>query len=102
MEDFDVLEPDLKRVVVAVGSTGNGKSTIINMLFNNSYTKLELESPCSIGSTTNSITKQAKWFFNAADSTLYGDTVGFSDPDEPDIKIATNLKKIHAYCTNGS
>jgi len=37
MEDFDVLEPDLKRVVVAVGSTGNGKSTIINMLFNNSF-----------------------------------------------------------------
>jgi hypothetical protein len=90
---FDVLEPDLARVVVAVGSTGTGKSTIINMLFNNAYTKLEMEYPCTVGSTTEPITKGAKWVFSAADSTLYGDTVGFSDPDITDFEIAMNLKK---------
>ncbi|XP_012563599.1 uncharacterized protein LOC100213925 [Hydra vulgaris] len=93
IEKFDVLKPNLNKVVVVVGSTGTGKSTIINMLYNDSVLKENLNQPCEIGATSNSVTKKMLWLFNARDLTIYADTVGLSDPHQSDLQIATDLKK---------
>jgi hypothetical protein len=90
---LELHRPDLKKIVIAIGTTGTGKSTIINMLFNNAWAKKELEGPCNIGSTTDSVTKGSKWSFSAKDLTLYGDTVGLSDPDQTNFNIAMGVKR---------
>jgi len=42
--------------VIVVGSTGTGKSTLINMLYNNDISKENCQKPAAVGSTSNSIT----------------------------------------------
>ncbi|XP_065659135.1 phosphatidylinositol 4-phosphate 5-kinase-like [Hydra vulgaris] len=93
IEKVDVFKPNLNKVVVVVGSTGTGKSTIINMLYNDSVLKENLNQPCEIGATSNSVTKKMLWIFNARNLTIYADTVGLSDPHQSDSQIASDLKK---------
>ena len=94
---FDVLKPDLKKIVIAVGTTGTGKSTIINMLYNNAVAENDLVGPCKIGATADSVTKGSKWSFNAKDFTLYGDTVGLSDPEQSNLEIGMGIRRfLHA------
>ena len=92
--DIDIIRPEIARVVVVVGKTGTGKSTIINMLYNQSSLKENLKGPCKIGASTDSVTKKTKWYFNAVDKRVYGDTIGFSDPTKSDIEIALGLKAL--------
>ncbi|XP_065659137.1 uncharacterized protein LOC136083607 [Hydra vulgaris] len=93
IKKLEVSKPKLNKVVVVVGSTGTGKSTIINMLYNDSVLKENLNRPCEVGATSNSVTKKTSWLFDARDLTLYVDTVGLSDPHQSDRQIGTDLKK---------
>ena len=69
---------------------GTGKSTLINMLYNNSSAALEMKTPCPVGGTSMSVTKKANWYFKK--SVCYADTVGFGDPEQSDFKLASDLK----------
>jgi len=69
---------------------GTGKSTLINMLFNNSSAASEMDTPSRVGGTSMSVTSKTNWYFKK--SAFYTDTVGFGDPDKSDYKLASDLK----------
>lgn len=93
VSQISVCKPTVEKIVVVVGTTGTGKSTLINILFNGACTKEECLSPAPVGASADSVTKDSHWYYNHREKTLYGDTVGFSDPQKSAIEIAMELKK---------
>lgn len=60
------------------------------MLLNDSSAASEMKAPCPVGGTSMSVTKKATWYFK--NSVCYADTVGFGDPNTPDVQLASDLK----------
>ena len=85
---------NIRRIVVVIGTTGTGKSTIINMLLNNDFSKDSCDRPCSIGESAESVTKKHSWWVSCKHERMFADTMGFSDPDNPDIEVCVQLKKL--------
>lgn len=83
---------EMKKIVIVLGTTGAGKSTIINMMFNEDYNKDACSQPLPIGNTADSVTKNEAWRFNPKDGRLYIDTIGFGDPSRPDFCVAKEIK----------
>ena len=90
---FDVKRINPEKIILAVGNTGTGKSTIINMLYNNAFAKNDLEGPSTIAGTADSVTKETEWYFNGKDEKLFGDTIGLGDPNQSNLEIAGSIKK---------
>jgi len=71
----------INRQCIVLGSTGVGKSTIINMLINNSYDKDSCLTPALTGSTVSSVTKEVKYYLNLPMKRAFIDTIGLGDPE---------------------
>lgn len=96
-----VVVLEVKKIVIVVGTTGSGKSTIINMLFNNDYHKETCEEPCPVGATASSVTKEPEWHFNSSDGKVYGDTIGLGDTSRSDLEIAKGIKNFIKMFSHG-
>lgn len=88
----EIMKTNVKKIVVVVGSTGTGKSTIINMLYNNDYTKDACLAPCDTNSTADSVTKKTRWLISPKSGFVFGDTVGLGDPSQNDLQVVYNIK----------
>lgn len=93
-EKASVTPLNIRRAVVVIGTTGTGKSTIINMLLNNDFSKDSCISPCSVGESAQSVTKTHSWWVSCKHERMFADTIGFINPDNPDIEICVQLKKL--------
>lgn len=92
-----VKKPRVNRVVVVVGTTGTGKSTIVNLLFNSSSADIRVDEqsctkPCAVKSTSDSVTKQSRWLYNTTAGHLIGDTVGLGDPKKDNTEVVMAIK----------
>ncbi len=85
-------EVPVKKIVLVIGQTGPGKSTLINMLLNNDTAKSACESPCSVETSVNPVTDY-KWLINPVTGNLFGDPVGLSEPQPSDEKICIMIKE---------
>lgn len=65
--------------VVFIGKTGVGKSSLINMFYNDSSYHTDLLKPAIIGQSSLSTTKEYLKYFSAKSGTCYIDTVGLCD-----------------------
>jgi len=74
------IEHQLDRTVIVVGPTGVGKSTILNMLYNESYDEDSCKKPAMVGSGGDSTTKKTEFHVSLKAKTVLIDTIGFGDP----------------------
>lgn len=65
---------------MVIGESGVGKSSIVNMLFNQNTTDDCLTKPSNIGWTADSVTKQTSVHMNMERKWLLVDTIGVGDP----------------------
>eukprot|EP01125_Pyxidicula_operculata_P002337 TRINITY_DN12224_c0_g1_i1.p1 TRINITY_DN12224_c0_g1~~TRINITY_DN12224_c0_g1_i1.p1 ORF type:complete len:329 (+),score=30.65 TRINITY_DN12224_c0_g1_i1:102-989(+) len=84
-----------------MGTTGTGKSSIVNMLYNRDYSKDSMSSPAPIGKTSNAVTQETMFYIDPAAGTTYCDTLGLSDPSKSTEEIITNLRKLLGGLVNG-
>lgn len=96
-----LVKMNVNKIVIVVGTTGTGKSTIINMLYNNDFNKKACEEPCAVGATACAVTKKPEWHFNSGDGKVYGDTVGLGDPSRSDLEIAQGIKNFIKLFSHG-
>lgn len=89
---IDITPAAVSKIVVVVGSTGTGKTTLINMLFNNDSSAESCMKPNETANTAAAVTKKPSWLFNLKDSRIFGDTIGFGDPTMPHAEIADSIR----------
>jgi len=82
----------IKKRVILIGGTGTGKSTLLNMLFNDDFSKSSCITPAMIGNTSMSVTHQTQCHINTKSGYLIYDTVGLGDPDLEDDQIVQQLR----------
>lgn len=91
----------VNRIVVVIGTTGTGKSTLINMLYNDDTTPDACNGPCEVDITTRSVTKQPQWILDPKTGRIFADTVGFSDAERSDEEIMAGLQRFLGVISEG-
>eukprot|EP00047_Mylnosiga_fluctuans_P007458 m.253487 g.253487 ORF g.253487 m.253487 type:complete len:348 (+) comp18391_c0_seq1:265-1308(+) len=91
------------RGVLIVGATGTGKSTIVNMLFNNDISRESCQSPNQIDNTSQAVTKSMSWTITMEPGRqwLLWDTVGLGDPHMSDYSVITELRSLFTTIRGG-
>lgn len=87
------LADRLKRNVIVIGSTGVGKSTIINMLINQSSDKKSCLQPAKVGNTAAAVTRETSFYPSVKAQSTFVDTIGFGDPQMSDHEIACRTRE---------
>ena len=91
--EVDITPAVVSKIVVVVGSTGTGKTTLINMLFNNDSSAESCIKPYDTANTAAACTKKPIWLFNLKDYRIFGDTIGFGDPTMKQEEIANSIRE---------
>ena len=91
--DVDITPAVVSKIVVVVGSTGTGKTTLINMLFNNDFSAESCTKPYETANTAAAVTKKPIWLFNLKDCRIFGDTIGFGDPTMKQEEIENSIRE---------
>ena len=91
----------VNRIVVVIGTTGTGKSTLINMLYNDDTTQSACNEPCEVDITTRSVTKLPQWHLDPKTGRIFADTIGFSDSEESDEDIIAGLQRFLGAISEG-
>lgn len=89
----DITPAVVNKIVVVLGNTGTGKTTLINMLFNNDSNAENCIGPNSTGNTAAAVTKKPSWLFNLKDGRIFGDTIGFGDPDLNQEEVINSIRQ---------
>ncbi len=93
------IDTKFKKIVVVIGPTGSGKSTIVNMLYNGGHMPGDCTQPCETGASANSVTKQTNR--RIKNGIVYTDTTGFGDPNISYIDIVGSLRSFISRFNNG-
>lgn len=80
-----------------MGESGVGKSTIVNMLYNDDHTSFSCLTPCKVGDGADSVTKGSSMHINFRSRMCIADTVGVGDPSMSTEQL---LGAIRALITN--
>jgi GTPase SAR1 family protein len=83
----------MKKRLLFVGPTGSGKSTLINVLFNNAVNKESMSAPAIASDTSSGVTSIFTTYYNFPDY-AYTDSVGFGDNRYDNGEIFNALKCI--------
>lgn len=92
------------RTVLIVGSTGVGKSTLVNMLFNNDSSVESCQRPCPVKNTSLSVTQSAAMVasLSAGRMWMLCDTVGLGITSEwTEHVVLANLHSLFDKLTSG-
>ena len=89
-----LLRVEALKTVLVLGSTGTGKSTILNMLFNDEHMPDSCKNPLKTGNAAGSATKQTTTLFDHRKQHLYLDTVGLGDPELFNEEIVYDLREL--------
>mmetsp|Transcript_98465 Transcript_98465/g.317458 ORF Transcript_98465/g.317458 Transcript_98465/m.317458 type:complete len:304 (+) Transcript_98465:83-994(+) len=92
---------ELKKIVMVIGESGVGKSTIVNMLYNGDSTEDCCRTPCQTGSTAASVTKSSALQVNMQSRWCFVDTVGVGDPEMSEQQLAGAIRSLIRYSTRG-
>lgn len=84
-----VVRPE---TVLVIGGTGVGKSTVSNMLFNQSSTRLR--TPFATGESAASVTKDMSAIFSAQSNLLIVDTIGAGDLHKGNHAIVGQIRGV--------
>lgn len=75
-----------------LGPTGVGKSSVINILYNDNVDKESMKEPAVVAATTNGVTKEFTTYYN--NKCAYTDSIGFGDDRFTADEIVTLLKQL--------
>lgn len=79
---------------MVIGESGVGKSTIVNMLFNQDTSEDCCRSPCPTGSTADSVTKSSTFHANVQSRWCLVDTVGIGDPTLTELQVVGAIRSM--------
>ncbi|CAF1610936.1 unnamed protein product, partial [Didymodactylos carnosus] len=82
-----------KKRFLFLGPTGVGKSSIINVLYNDDVKKESLNTPAKVGSTTSGVTKSFDTYYDS-NKYAYTDSIGFGDNNFTKEEIVTLIKRL--------
>lgn len=91
----------IDKIVMVIGESGVGKSTIINMLYNQDTTESCCQGPARTGSTANSVTKHSTLHINMQRRWCFVDTVGVGDPELGTDEILGAIRAMLAQLSRG-
>jgi len=92
------IEIKLDNNLIVVGSVGAGKSTLVNMLFNDDISPDSCSSPAPVSFSAESCTKTTNFYFNAKLGISLMDTIGFGDHKLTECPICSNSMPFEEFC----
>ncbi|CAJ1404168.1 unnamed protein product [Effrenium voratum] len=92
-DEFELPE-EIQRVAVVIGETGVGKSTIVNMLYNQDSSERCCAEPSVTGNSADSVTKASSLHLCMRTGWCLVDTVGVGDPDLRQNQIVDNVRNV--------
>lgn len=95
------LADRITRTVIVIGSTGVGKSTVVNMLCNQASDKDSCTKPAITGNTAAAITAETMQYVSLKAQSLFIDTIGFGDPKLSNKDIVKRTHEFVDKATNG-
>jgi GTPase SAR1 family protein len=100
LEEKKIDLNDFKRVLV-LGRTGIGKSTIVNMLINDSADIESMMKPAKISDDVNGVTLRTTNYFSFRNKFILTDTIGFGDVNFSESQILKDIKQLTRALESG-
>jgi len=98
---LEELHDVVKKQILIVGSTGTGKSTIINMLYNNDINCDSCKEPAPVGDSSDSVTKALNYYYISKQQISLIDSIGLSDPTITDVEVVLKMKQFLSLSVTG-